>query len=124
MTDKTIKFNIHVCFIVIILISGCTGGEDIEINQEVAAASEVIKSSTNMPALHVEVKKSINHPNSKRKSVRQIEIVEIFKKNNINQLKKVYGDGFDLITISSVRDKLGATPLHVASRNGSNKILE
>jgi ankyrin repeat protein len=123
MTGKSIKYNIYVCFL-IILISGCTVAEDIEINQEVTAASEVIKPSTNTPALHVEIKKSINHPNSKRKSDRQIEIVEIFKKNNIKELKKVYSDGFDLIRISSVRNKLGATPLHVASRNGSNKILE
>jgi ankyrin repeat protein len=124
MTGKKIQVNFDVCFILIILISGCTGGEDIEINQEVAVESEVSKQSTNMPALHVEVKENINYPNSKRKVHRQIEIVEIFKHNNINELMRVYDDGFDLITISSVRGKLGVTPLHVASRNGSNKILE
>ena len=124
MIGKIISCNFNVCFILIILISGCTGDEDIEINKEVAVASEVIKSSTNMPALHAEAKKSINNPHSKRKVARQIEIVEIFKKDNINELKRAYADGIDLITISSVRNKLGATPLHVASRNGSNKILE
>ena len=124
MTGKIKKINSDVCFVLIILISGCTGGEDIEINQEVAVASEIIKSSTNMPSLHVEDKKSTNYANGERKVVRQIEILEIFKQDNINKLKRVYGGGFDLIKISSVRNKLGATPLHVASRNGSNKILE
>ena len=124
MTGKTKKVSSDVCFVLIILISGCTGGEDIEINQEVAVASEIIKSSTNMPSLHVEDKKSTNYANGERKVVRQIEILEIFKQDNINKLKRVYGGGFDLIAISNVRNKLGATPLHVASRNGSNKILE
>ena len=124
MTGKIKIINSDVCFVLIILISGCTGGEDIEINQEVAVASEIIKSSTNMPSLHVEDKKSTNYANGERKVVRQIEILEIFKQDNINKLKRVYGGGFDLIKISSVRNKLGATPLHVASRNGSNKILE
>jgi len=124
MIGKTKKINFDVCFVLIILISGCTGGEDIEIYQEVAVASEIIKSSTNMPSLHVEDKKSTNYANGERKVVRQIEILEIFKQDNINKLKRVYGGGFDLIAISSVRNKLGATPLHVASRNGSNKILE
>ena len=126
MTVKTIKFDFDACFIlvILILISGCAGGGDIENNEEIAVTIKINKLSTNVAALRVETEGNVNYRNNNRKNVSQIEIVEIFKQNDINELLKVIDDGFDLISISSVRGKLGVTPLHVASKNGSNEILE
>ena len=128
MTDKTLQADFGACLILIllILISGCTGGEDIENIQENTVTSKVNKLSTNVLSLNIVDENKINNTNSNnRKVVRQIEINKIFKQNDIHELKKATeSGGLDLVSISSVRGKLGITPLHVASENGSNEILE
>ena len=128
MTDKTLQADFDACLILIllILISGCTGGEDIENIQDNAVTSKVNKLSTNVLSLNIVDENKINNTNSNnRKVVRQIEINKIFKQNDIHELKKAAeSGGLDLVSISSVRGKLGITPLHVASENGSNEILE
>jgi ankyrin repeat protein len=128
MTDKTLQADFGACLILIllILISGCTGGEDIENIQENTVTSKVNKLSTNVLSLNIVDENKINNTNSNnRKVVRQIEINKIFKQNDIHELKKAAeSGGLDLVSISSVRGKLGITPLHVASENGSNEILE
>lgn len=128
MTDKTLQADFGACLILIllILISGCTGGEDIENIQDNTVTSKVNKLSTNVLSLNIVDENKINNTNSNnRKVVRQIEINKIFKQNDIHELKKAAeSGGLDLVSISSVRGKLGITPLHVASENGSNEILE
>jgi ankyrin repeat protein len=128
MTDKTLQADFDACLILIllILISGCTGGEDIENIQDNTVTSKVNKLSTNVLSLNIVDENKINNTNSNnRKVVRQIEINKIFKQNDIHELKKAAeSGGLDLVSISSVRGKLGITPLHVASENGSNEILE
>lgn len=127
MTDKTLQADFDVCLILIllILISGCTGGEDIENIQDNTVTGKVNKISTNVLSLNIDDENEIyDSQYNNRKVVRQIEINKIFKQNDIHELKKSVEGGFDLVSISSVRGKLGITPLHVASENGSNEILE
>ena len=126
MIDKTIQADFDGCFILILLIltSGCTGGEDIENIQDITVKIKLNKLSTNELTLDIDGKNKIYNPNNNRKVVRQIEINKIFKQNDIHELIKAAEGGLDLVSISSVRGKLGITPLHVASENGSNEILE
>lgn len=123
---KTIQANLDVCFMLIILIAGCTERGDIENNQFITiTTNRVNKLSTNELALKIDDEnKTLDSIIDDRKVVHKIEINEIFKQNDIHKLIKVTNDGFDLVSIASVRGKLGITPLHVASENGSNEILE
>ena len=53
-----------------------------------------------------------------------LDIIDIFKKDNIEHLKKAINNGLDYVTLTEYRGKLGITPLHVASAHGSNQILK